>query len=68
MSFWYAKKLHQPINRHNVELAIALKTSRTGFDWDPTGKRAAKEMSWDDGFQQLVRLFDKMYLKLIDFD
>ncbi|KAL3801964.1 hypothetical protein HJC23_010308 [Cyclotella cryptica] len=27
-----------------------------GFDWDPTGIRAAKEMSWEDGLEQLVSL------------
>jgi hypothetical protein len=28
-----------------------------GFDWDPTGKRAAKELSWEEGFGLLVSLF-----------
>jgi hypothetical protein len=28
-----------------------------GFDWDPTGKKAAKELSWSDGFGRLVSRF-----------
>lgn len=30
------------------------KLDAIGFDWDPTGLRSAKEINWDDGFQQLV--------------
>lgn len=39
----------------NISVLTILSSIFTkGFDWDPVGKRAAKEMSWDDGFQRLV--------------
>jgi hypothetical protein len=34
------------------------KLDELGFDWDPTGKRATKELSWEEGFGLLVSLFE----------
>jgi hypothetical protein len=36
-----------------------------GFDWDPTGVRAAKEVSWDEGFEELVSFFR---LKVVEYN
>jgi hypothetical protein len=36
-----------------------------GFDWDPTGVRAAKEVSWDEGFEELVSFF---WLKVVEYN
>ena len=33
------------------------KLREIGFDFDPTGKRAANTLDWDDGLSMLVRHF-----------
>ena len=32
------------------------KLDEIGFDWDPVGKRGARELTWNKGFEQLVSL------------
>ena len=47
------RNLHTKKDKHFMVERFT-KLEAIGFDWDPTGKRAAKELSWSDGFGQLV--------------